>query len=47
VDPASFGRPIGYQLLFASALISHLNGMLTLEDAPGGGNRTLARLPVL
>lgn len=47
VDPASFGRPIGYHLLLASALVSHLNGFLTLEDAPGGGNRTVARLPVL
>lgn len=47
VDPAHFGRPIGPQLLFASALCSHLNGILVLEDAPGGGNRTRARLPVL
>ncbi|MBI5535506.1 MAG: HAMP domain-containing histidine kinase [Deltaproteobacteria bacterium] len=47
VDPASLGRPIGAQLFIASALASHLNGILTFDDAPGGGNRTRTRLPVL
>jgi signal transduction histidine kinase len=47
VDPASVGRPIGPQLFVASALASHLGGVLTLEDAPGGGNRTRTWIPVL
>jgi signal transduction histidine kinase len=47
VDPANLGRPIGAQLFISSALASHLNGILSLDDAPGGGNRTRTRLPVL
>ncbi len=47
IDPASVGRPVGPELLFAGAIASHLNGWLDLDDAPGGGNRTRVRLPVL
>jgi len=47
IDPASLGRPVGAELLFAGAIASHLNGWLELDDAPGGGNRTRVRLPVL
>ena len=47
IDPASVGRPVGPELLFAGAIASHLNGWLELHDAPGGGNRTRVRLPVL
>jgi Histidine kinase-, DNA gyrase B-, and HSP90-like ATPase. len=47
IDPASLGRPVGAELLFAGAIASHLNGWMELDDAPEGGNRTRVRLPVL
>ena len=47
IDPASLGRPVGPHLLMAATIVAHLNGKLELDDAPSGGNRTRAVLPVL
>jgi signal transduction histidine kinase len=46
IDPATVGRPHGVHLLSAAAILSDLGGLLEVDDAPGGGTRAIARIPL-
>jgi K+-sensing histidine kinase KdpD len=46
VEPATLGRPAGFDLLVASLIVEHLGGSLSIEETSGGRASVHVSLPL-